>query len=234
IAVVVCSALSLYNASELELLILTTFSRYAGLYFWSLTLASLGLIPYVFGFLVEYFEWSYLALGIAIDSTGWVLMVTGQAVVLYSRLWIVFGGGYKRLLRTIKWMIIVNALVLHGTTIVAVYGAHFTKTSTQQRFKTAYNIFERIQMCTFCAQELVLSGLYIWRALDILKSARRERPRSLMWQLFSINVIIIILDIGLLAVEFSGRHVLQQTLKGVTYSVKLKLELSILNKLIEI
>lgn len=116
LAVVICSALSLYNALELELLILTTFHAYRGLYFWSLAVASFGVIPYVIGFMIEYFKIShnYMALGTAIDVVGWALMVTGQSIVLYSRLWLVFNGGFKRLLKAIKWMIIFNGVTFHG------------------------------------------------------------------------------------------------------------------------
>lgn len=116
LAVIICSALALYNALELELLVFTTFHAYQGLYFWSLVTASFGIIPYVLGFMMEYFRISYFALAIAIDIIGWSLMVTGQAVVLYSRLWLVFGGGYRRLLKAVKWMIVVNGAVLHGLT----------------------------------------------------------------------------------------------------------------------
>lgn len=119
LVVIICSALALYNALELTLLIFTTFHHYRGLYFWSLVLASGGIIPYVLGFIIEYFRLSHLALGIAIDTTGWILMVTGQSVVLYSRLWLVFGASHQRLLQGVKWMIIVNAIVFHGTTLGA-------------------------------------------------------------------------------------------------------------------
>jgi len=117
LTVIICSALALYNALELELLILTTFHAYSGLYFWSLALASFGVIPYVVGYMIEYFELTHMAVGIAIDTLGWSLMVTGQSAVLYSRLWMVFGGGHKRLLKAIKWMIIFNGVTLHGITI---------------------------------------------------------------------------------------------------------------------
>jgi hypothetical protein len=116
LVVIICSALALYNALELTLLIFTTFHHYRGLYFWSLVLASGGVIPYVLGFIIEYFRLSYMALGIAIDTTGWILMVTGQSVVLYSRLWLVFGAGHHRLLQAVKWMIIINGTVFHGST----------------------------------------------------------------------------------------------------------------------
>jgi hypothetical protein len=116
LTVIVCSALALYNALELELLVLTTFRSYRGLYFWSLVLASFGIFPYVLGFFIEYFRWSYMTLGTSIVTTGWILMVTGQSVVLYSRLWLVFAGRHQRLLDWVKWMIIIDALLFHGLT----------------------------------------------------------------------------------------------------------------------
>ncbi|KAJ4286808.1 hypothetical protein N0V90_013060 [Kalmusia sp. IMI 367209] len=234
LTVVICSALALYNALELELLILTTFHAYRGLYFWSLALASFGVIPYVLGFMIEYFKLSSssMALGTAIDTVGWSLMVTGQSVVLYSRLWMVFGGGHKRLLKMIKWMIIFNGLTFHGLVTILVCGSRFgNNTST---FGAAYNVVERIQMSVFFLQEVILSGIYIWKALDILQISERKRCHHTMWQLFSINVIIIVLDIAVLAVEFADLHVIQQTVKGLIYCVKLKLELAILNKLVDV
>ena len=89
-------------------------------------------------------------------------------------------------------------------------------------------------MVGFCAQEFVISGLYIWKALDIIKVSEKRRSHHLMWQLLAMNIIVIILDIALLTIEFLGFHVLQQTFKGVAYSVKLKLELVVLNKLVEL
>ena len=89
-------------------------------------------------------------------------------------------------------------------------------------------------MSIFFVQEAILSSIYIWKALDILKLSERERCHRTMWQLFSINVIIIVLDIALLSVEFASLHVIQQTIKGPIYCVKLKLELAILNKLVDV
>ncbi|KAF1967006.1 hypothetical protein BU23DRAFT_485152 [Bimuria novae-zelandiae CBS 107.79] len=234
LSVVICSSLALYNSLELELLILTTFHAYRGLYFWSLTLASFGVIPYVLGFMVEYFQWSAisLALGTTIDTLGWILMVTGQSVVLYSRLWMVFGGGHKRLLRMILIMIIFDAFVFHGVTAIVVYGSRFSNRT--ESFGQAYDVFERIQMCVFFLQEVILSGIYIWKAIDILHLSERKTCHHTMWQLFSINIIIIALDIALLAIEFSDLHVIQQAVKGLIYCVKLKLELAILNKLVDV
>lgn len=56
VTVTICCALALCNAIELLVLIFTTFRRYAGLYFWSLVVASSGVVPYVIGFMFEYFR----------------------------------------------------------------------------------------------------------------------------------------------------------------------------------
>ena len=48
--------LSIYNAIELIALVLITFTRYKGVYFWSLVTASWGIIPYTLGFLLKFFE----------------------------------------------------------------------------------------------------------------------------------------------------------------------------------
>jgi hypothetical protein len=44
--------------------------------------------------------------------------------------------------------------------------------------------------------------------------------------------VIIILEIGLREIEYPDLHVLEQTFKSFIYSVKLKLEFSILSKLV--
>jgi hypothetical protein len=48
--------LAMYNVVELMVLIFGTFQRYRGLYFWSLVVSGLGIIPYSLGFLFKYFS----------------------------------------------------------------------------------------------------------------------------------------------------------------------------------
>jgi hypothetical protein len=89
VIVTVASAISLYNAIELILLIFTTFKEWHGLYFWSLLIATFGIIPYCVGFIAEFFTGAPKAIGMSIDSVGWVLLISGQSFVLYSRLHLV-------------------------------------------------------------------------------------------------------------------------------------------------
>lgn len=51
VTITICCALAIYNALELLLLIFTSFRKYRGLYFWSLLVASAGIIPYTIGFM---------------------------------------------------------------------------------------------------------------------------------------------------------------------------------------
>jgi hypothetical protein len=230
VIVTVASAISLYNAIELILLIFTTFKEWHGLYFWSLLIATFGIIPYCVGFIAEFFTAAPKAIGMSIDSLGWVLLISGQSFVLYSRLHLVLNS--PRILKTVKWMIILDAIVLHTTTTVLLFGANYG--GQQAHFKVGYKWIEKIQMTIFCIQEFILSGLYIWNTLQILQVTSRKGTRRVMWQLFTINIIIIVLDIGLLAIEYRNYHVLEQTFKSFIYSVKLKLEFAILGKLVEL
>jgi hypothetical protein len=169
------------------------------------------------------------------------MMVTGQSFVLYSRLHVVLGQASHRLLQGVKWMIIVNGFVFHVSTIVVLFGAYYASQSSG--FAEAYKYIEKIQMTGFTLQEFILSGLYVWKTLDIIRStstaspnggptARKRRTSRIMWQLFSINVFIVFMDVALLVIEYQDRHVFQQALKEVVYSVKLKMEFAILSKLV--
>ncbi len=76
--VIVTSTTALYNSLELLLLLFAVFEKYAGLYFWSLLIASAGVIPYAVSFILVYFKVAYGWVGISIDTVGWVTVVTGQ------------------------------------------------------------------------------------------------------------------------------------------------------------
>ncbi|KAI6842842.1 hypothetical protein KC332_g3983 [Hortaea werneckii] len=232
VVVVVCCTLALNSAVMLMLLIFTTFRKFQGLYFWALVTASSAIIPYQIGFMIEYFQLTSQLAGLIITTWGWPAMVTGQSLVLYSRLGIVLGKGQARLLRAVKWMVIVDGVVFHVSTTVVVFGAYYVPPGNH--WMDAYRYIEKIQMTGFTLQEFIISGLYVWRTLEILRTTNysRRRTRRTMWQLCMINAMIIVADIALLVVEYQDRHVVEQALKGAVYGMKLKLEFAILSKLV--
>jgi hypothetical protein len=180
--------------------------------------------------------------GLIITCVGWPMLVTGQSLVLYSRLHVVLGQASHRLLQSIKWMIIINGTVFHVSTIVVLFGAYYGPQSSG--FAEAYKYIEKIQMTGFTLQEFILSGLYVWKTMEIIRAtssaspaeggltAKKRRTSRIMWQLFSINVFIVFMDVAVLVIEYQDRHVFQQALKEVVYSIKLKMEFAILSKLV--
>jgi hypothetical protein len=54
LVVVICTGISISNALELLLLVMITFKKRKGLYFWSLLITSFSVLPYSIGYLIEY------------------------------------------------------------------------------------------------------------------------------------------------------------------------------------
>ncbi|KAF7557688.1 hypothetical protein G7Z17_g456 [Cylindrodendrum hubeiense] len=220
----------MFISVELLCLIFITFKRREGLYFWSMCLASFAAIPYCIGCLIEHFDLTYHWVGMMIDGVGWVLLVSGQSMVLYSRLYLVLNN--EKILRAVFWMIIANGVTWHTTMTVLVFGSKYSPEPSRASFTVIFNVLEKVQMTFFCLQEFIISGLYIWKTMDYLKTAFGSK-RSFLWKLFVINVIIVAMDIGLLALEYKGLWEWQQGVKVVVYSIKLKLEFAVLGELIE-
>ncbi|RMZ79051.1 hypothetical protein DV737_g3599, partial [Chaetothyriales sp. CBS 132003] len=229
VTVTLTVALALYNTLELLLLVLITFNEYGGLYFWSMLVSTVAIIFYCNGLIIEYFETGPLLLGLILDNIGWMAMITGQSLVLYSRLGLIVSN--RKILQAVKWMIIVDAIVLHTTTAVLNFGQRYTG---QGHFINGYYYIEQIQMTFFCVQEFSISGIYVWQTIKLLKVISKQGTRKVMWQLFTINIVIIILDIVLLVIEYKNLHIYEQAIKAFVYSVKLKLEFAILGKLIDL
>jgi len=233
VMVMICSILALYNSFELLALIFITFKRWRGLYFWSMFITTFALIPYSLGWLLDYFDLVVNLLGMVFNSIRWILLVTGQSVVLYSRLHLVLYD--ERILRGVLWMIIVNGCVWHITMTVLLYTTTHGSSRKGNHNPQLYNTLEKVQLTFFCAQEFIISGLYIWKVVDILKTSLDEnhQKRLFMWYLFGVNVIIVTMDIGLLAIMYANHFLLEQGVKMVIYSIKLKLEFATLGKLVE-
>lgn len=233
--IVFFSGLSCYNGVELVLLIFFTFSRFRGLYFWSLLISSICTVLHALGFLFKFnlitqgdTKW----LAIVLVILGWVGMVSGQSLVLWSRLHLLVDRGEKgrRTLRWTKWMIITNAIVLHSITAVLTFGSNGDIAT--DIFVKGYNVMEKIQMAGFFIQEVILSSLYIKQASALLKTSQRADTKKFFIQLLGINVLIILMDLGLLATEAASLYLYEAIIKSTVYSIKLKLEFAILGKLI--
>ncbi|KAK7737371.1 hypothetical protein SLS53_006675 [Cytospora paraplurivora] len=234
IFIISVAVLSIYNAVELAVLCFLTFRHYRGLYFYSLLISGLAIIPYSLGFLLDLLDitnnntpW----LAVALITVGWWPMVTGQALVLWSRLHLLLVGARgERLIRWTMAMIVINAIVLHIPTTVFTYGSNGNYNI--KVYAAGYNVMEKIQMAGFFCQETILSSIYIVETFKILRTSLQHDTRTTMKQLVAVNAAIIVMDLALLGLEAASLYILETMLKGVVYGIKSKLEFIILGKLV--
>ncbi|KAF2685156.1 hypothetical protein K458DRAFT_388047 [Lentithecium fluviatile CBS 122367] len=243
---VICAFLSIawYNVAELTVLIQSFFKRYAGFYYYSLLVATWGIFFHGLGMFLKFYHINESMAGDNIANTvivwvGWCMMVTGQSIVLYSRLHLVANAPWTR---WILVMICIDGVVLHLSTGVLTFLTNCT--NDPERWIPAYSVVEKIQVTCFFLQEVVLSSIYIWKTAAMLrqegpifnskKNARGSRGRKVLVHTIVMSVIIICLDITLLGLEFAGLYDIQTSFKGAVYSVKLKMEFTILNQLMNL
>ncbi|KAF4443378.1 hypothetical protein F53441_11426 [Fusarium austroafricanum] len=233
IVISVFISIAFYNVLELNAYIFGSFKKRSGLYFWSLLVATWGIAFNGTGYLIMHLSLSaqrYLYSTLIL--IGWCTMITGQSVVLYSRLHIVVHN--QRRLRMVLIMIVANAIWLHLPVIILVYGVG---SPNPEPFKKPYEIFEKIQLSVFFVQELIISGLYVWetsKRLRLERSVGNTKTRMVLNHLLVVNVLVILLDVSILALEFADLFDIQTAWKPLVYSIKLKLEFSILNRLVEL
>ena len=159
-------------------------------------------------------------------------MVGGNSIVLYSRLHLLTQNPV--LLRCVLWGVLINTVLMYIPTTTLSYGTN--RHPNNPHYINGYQIMERIQMTLFSVQEFAISGLYLMEASKYLRMVYEKdtRTRRLMYELLAVNVALIVLDIGLLSVEYEDLYEIEVTLKGLVYSIKLKLELGVLSRLVKI
>lgn len=143
--------------------------------------------------------------------TAWVMMITGQSVVLWSRLHLVAPVWWTRWILVV---IIVDAIVLHTSTGVLTFLTNLS--SDPKPYKGPYGVVEKLQVTLFFIQELILSGIYIWRTAAMLRSEdplfktsqtmRGSKGRKVLIHTIAMSAIIIALDIALVTIEFLRRE----------------------------
>ncbi|KAL5334169.1 hypothetical protein BJX70DRAFT_379007 [Aspergillus crustosus] len=229
--VTVFLAIALFNSLELIVLVCWTFRQYKGLYFWSLLISSLGIIPYVVGSILHFYNVGPLPLGLAISYIGFLTIVPPQSFVLYSRLFLVVYN--EKILRHLLDAIIITSIVLSIPNTVMFFGSAFIRNPT---WNYGYNVMERLQVTGFCIQELAISLLYIRSTVKLLRLSPegKDRAKRILYELLAISFVVIGLDIAIIVIQYLNFYYLQVCFKVLVYSIKLKLELAVLGRLVKI
>ncbi|KAE8138919.1 hypothetical protein BDV38DRAFT_56614 [Aspergillus pseudotamarii] len=223
-------AIALYNAIELLILILANFHHHHGIYFWSMLLSTaLGVIPFSIGAIIDLYNLGPLWLILVTIDLGWVFMVGGQSVVLYSRLHLVSRN--DRVLRYLRYIIIIDTILLATPMSIIYFSTAYSKPTVWAR---AFYIMEVIQVIWFSVQECVISTFWIVETAKLIRlrpGYDRHRNRT-MYEILAMNLAVISMDIALLVLQFSGYYYVQVPVKATVYSIKLKLEFAVLGKLV--
>jgi hypothetical protein len=170
-------------------------------------------------------------------QTGWVAMVSGFSIVLYSRLNLILESQTIR--RRVLAMIVLNGFIFHTAMITLSLGSialRHSKPSAVLAWHRVFQPFERIQIIVFSAQETLLSFFYVRAAYQYLRSrfVQRGKTRKAMCLLLGVQVVIVLVDIALIVIDFANFLELKLFIHSFVYSIKLELEFVVLNQLVEL
>ncbi|CBY00644.1 hypothetical protein IAQ61_011557 [Plenodomus lingam] len=225
-------ALAVWNAFEVFVSIFRRFRRYTGLYFYSLIAASVGIPLHALGYFLRFYDVSNsVPIQTLLVCGGGMLMITGQSIVLWSRLHLISPGRRDRWL---LWMIICACFIVQGGATVLFTAAAIP--SSAQGFLNVYQIWEPFQVTWFAFQESLISCIYIYRTSVLIRSSaifRSKDTKRIFNHLMIVNAIIIAFDITIVSFQFANLFYLQTSWKTFVYAVKLRLEFDILQQLVD-
>ncbi|KAB8068635.1 hypothetical protein BDV29DRAFT_195503 [Aspergillus leporis] len=161
-----------------------------------LVTAGLGIIPDAIGLFPKYFALAPLALAITLTPFGWCIILTGQSLVLYSRLNVMVQS--KILLRSIIYLSITDTIIFSVPQIIVTFGSALTCNRRLPRF---FNTWGKNTIDLFIVATLRLLRLYPIR---------------------SINVITIMMNISLLVLVYLNYFLIQSFPKTVLHATRLK------------
>lgn len=219
--------ISLYNSIELIVLCFVTFKKYNSCYFWSLLIASISIILFALGYLVVIFRLGIIYAGVAAEIVGWYGLVVGQSMVLWSRLHLIVHDQW--IIQGTLAMIIALAIIFLIPATVFEFRVH---SNYSNKFYTGFNIVERIQLVGISVQEIILSAIYSWEAARLLRLRPRDHYHGILVQLLVINLAMVCMDAAIIGSQYAGYFIIHVTLKAMVYSVKLKMEYTILGRLV--
>ncbi|KAH7392193.1 hypothetical protein DE146DRAFT_790738 [Phaeosphaeria sp. MPI-PUGE-AT-0046c] len=229
--VVVFLALAVYNTLEIIVKIFCRFRRYHGVYFYSMLASSIGIIIHALGYFLRNFGISNSApLEITLACGGGMLMITGQSIVLWSRLHLISPGQRDRWL---LWIILADCIIVQGGATSLFAGSNSPQPDTWLKIYAKWEVF---QVTWFVFQECLISGLYIFRTFKLMRSSAAFRGpdfKRVFRHLVLVNILVISLDITILAFQYAGLYEIQTSWKTLAYSVKLKFEFDILHQLVD-
>ena len=130
-------------------------------------------------------------------------------------------------------MITINFFVLYVPTTILFLANNLG----QRHYINEFSSYEKIQLIGFILQECIISFVYVWETVQGLKpvlAVKGPEARKYMAYGIVVNVLAVLLDISLCAMELTGHFDIQTTYKPLVYGIKLKMEIYVINSLLGI
>lgn len=220
---------------ELTFEVYLTFKRHDGLYFWSITVSTWGVALRSIGWTIQMFvHGANVYLTTTCLIIGVSAMVTGFSFVLYSRLHLVVRD--HRILRVVLAVIIFDGVAFLLPLAVSQFGV-----ISPNRYSYISLILptERLYAIGNFLQEFALGCLYIWTARRTVLHSFVAGKRKVTAVLIGAQILVILLDIPALVLAWPWPNmgamiIILGTLHPTLYAIKLKIELVVLNQLVQI
>lgn len=164
-------------------------------------------------------------IAVVLAEIGWVGMVTGFSIVLYSRLNLLVRS--RTVLRWTLIMIIMDAFLFHTPTIVFQFGV--SNKPSHKKYLPYMAPMERIQVAAFSLQETIISGIYIYCTWQYLQNSFQKSTRRTIALLVSVQITVILADVIVIVLDYLEYFTLKAVLHSFFYAIKLQLEFVILN-----
>jgi hypothetical protein len=159
---------------------------------------------------------------------GWVFMVTGFSLVLYSRIHLLSSN--PRIPHLLLLIIIANGFIVHTPGVVTAYLGNFAH-AVRVRY-----VISKLEI-VFYVQEISLSSLYIFlfaRYLRGTSTMLKSEPavQKTLVGLIVAQVVISAADVAMIVLLYQDLYLARKLLISLNYAVKVTVEFSVLNRLV--
>jgi hypothetical protein len=194
----------------------------------SLVITALVIILETAGFTFGLFETINAQISTITFGIGWPFMATGFSLVLHARLHLIVHS--PKLIRFLLVVIVVDAmLVQFPLFIFSFIGApQHTIFIKVARFLSHFEII-------FSVQEVILSSLYIYFIIRLVKQGGSQGSKTLKrtcYLLITAEVIIFVCDITVNVLLYLNFYVPRKIILPFIYAIKLQIEFLVLNRLV--
>ncbi|KAH7397148.1 hypothetical protein BKA66DRAFT_508942 [Pyrenochaeta sp. MPI-SDFR-AT-0127] len=222
-----------YICVELNVRLWFSYLRKRGLYFWACFVGTQGVLTQpLLIVLADFGQIKNPYVAFTFIYLSWWMLVIPQSVVLYSRLHLIVSNPKHN--RYVLYMIIFTTIFVSLPTVGLGVAA---QASRIPHILSANLIWDRVQVTIFFLQETIISILYIVETRRVLLNRSilgqdDTTVRTVMRHLIYTNILVVFLDCSLLAMSYSPYFYVQAAFKPCVYGVKLRVEFSILNRLV--